>query len=122
MGWGERTSPLPYADRVQPPGQQTLLPPSPGPRATSYRVLAIDLDAAALDELGLGLVRSSEAIRDLSIAALRAAAAAETYGGAWLVAADRSYCHVDAAGVVTPQTGWATAAARAITNRRTSPS
>lgn len=93
-----------------PPGSHpTLLPElyEPGPAPTSLRIVT---SAGA-----------SAAIRDLPVAALRAAAAATTYGESWLVAPDHTYARVDQDGTVHPPTGWAALAARAIERTRTTP-
>jgi hypothetical protein len=70
--------------------------------------------------------RWSDTIRDLPVAASRAARAATRDGQAWLVAADFSAIHITAAGEVTstcgPQlSGWAVLAARVITNLEGTP-
>lgn len=91
-----------------PPGTHPSLLPElyqPGPAPTSLRILT----AAG----------ASPAIRDLPLAALRAAAAATTYGEAWLVAPDHTYARVAQDGTVHPSTGWAASAARTIDRTRT---
>lgn len=93
-----------------PPGvHPTLLPElfAPGPRTTSLRIVS--------------RAGSSPAIRDLPVAALRAAATATTYGESWLVAPDHTYARVAQDGTVHPQTGWAIPAARTIERTRTTP-
>lgn len=90
---------------IAPPGQLSLWWPAPTARAPkSLRILT----AAAV----------TTAIRDLPLAAIRAAAVAEQLGDAWLVADDLTCAHVSPAGDVTPTTGWAASAARVLTNRR----
>jgi hypothetical protein len=91
-----------------PPGVNPSLLPElyqPASRPTSVRVIT--------------RAGASPAIRDLPLAALRAAAAATTYGEAWLVAPDHTYAHVDQDGAVHPSTGWAASAARTIQRTRT---
>lgn len=94
--------------RPRDPRQGTLWPVGqPGPaRPTSLRVVTTT---------GTG-----SAVRDLTIAALRAATAAELHGEAWLVAPDDTFAHVTHDGHVHPLTGWA-AAAHLIITRRTPP-
>lgn len=104
---------------AQPPGQLHLLPPPPAPTATSYRVVTLPPGPAATP-------RWSDTIRDLPVAASRAARAAALCGEAWLVAADFSAVHITAARDVTPSTGtqlsgWAVLAARVITNLEGTP-
>jgi hypothetical protein len=104
-----------------PPAQLSLLPARPGRRQTSYRVAHLD-PATATPTMPGGWPVWSDAVRDLPTVALRAARTAELHGEAWIVAADGSSCHVDAAGAVAPITGWARLAARTITNKnRTTP-
>lgn len=93
-------------DVVQPPGQAVLWPPAPGPRPSSWRVVT--------------WAGASPAVRDLPVAAARAAAAAARVGEAWLVGADSTWCRVTYRGDVHPSTGWAALAARVIA-RSTSP-
>jgi hypothetical protein len=94
---------------VQPPGQLHLVPPALDRSASSYRVVFVP-DA--------GTPRETAPVRDLPVAAGRAHHAACQHGEAWIVAADGSSAHVDAAGTVTPLSGWATKAARVINNRK----
>lgn len=89
-----------------PPGLQLSLLPRPLPtEARRWRVVTGD-----------GAWRPWQ--RDLSMAALQAAAAAELDGESWLVADDESYVHLDADLILNPYTGWAVPASRAITSRR----
>lgn len=103
------------------PGQQQMFPPPPARSASSWRVMF--WDPATADTSPFPTV--SEAIRDLPVAAARAAVAAEAVGEAWLLAADGTEVHVDAGGTVTAPaapgrvlSGWAVMAARVITQRK----
>lgn len=94
-----------------------MLPPSTASSSTSYRVVYIDTTTR------WATPRTTEPIRDLPVAACRAAVAAERHGGAWIVAADDSAVMVTHAGVVHDVTGaqlsgWGLRAARVITNRK----
>ena len=94
---------------VPPPGQMQAFPPAPKPRASSYRVVYV------LD----GTPRHQDPVRDLTIAAGRAHAAAARHGEAWIVAADGSSAHVTSDGDVAPAfDGWPLLAAQILTNRK----
>lgn len=101
-------------DTARPhPGQMTITDSTPGDPFPPYRAVWIPTDAPAF------AARCTEA--SLSLIALRAAAAADQHGEAWIVAGDDTAAHVDATGTVTPATGWAVAAARTIQNRNHRP-
>jgi hypothetical protein len=93
-----------------PPGQLDLFPPRPAQRRPRW--------LRVVDPTG----GQSETIRDLPIAAGRAHATAVDTGESWLVADDRSSCHVTAAGDVAPTSGWPLLVARIITIRKENPS
>lgn len=85
---------------LAPPGQAELWSSAPGARPSSWRVVWAG---------GTG-----PAVRDLPVAAGRAAGVARLVGLAWLVGADGTWCAVTYQGHVAPSTGWAAAAARII--------
>lgn len=88
-----------------PPGQLSMWRLDPRTRPPRWlRVVAPDGTA-------------SEPIRDLPVAAGRAAVLADEAGEAWLVADDLTYAHVTPRGVA-PTQGWPVLAARTITSRK----
>lgn len=60
-------------------------------------------------------------ISHLALAAQVADDLAAEAGDAWLVAADGTWCHVPAAGPVTPSTGWPALVARVLDQRKDQP-
>jgi len=95
---------MPTTALVPPGFTGRLFVTAPGRRPSSFRVV---------DSRG----RSTEAVRDLPVAAVRAVTYAERDGRAWLAGSDGTHCEIDADGVVTPHTGWAATAAQVIRGR-----